>query len=551
MRDEYQKVSKKKEERIEELAKTVRVLQKTQEEKDQAMGNLKEKKELMQARLDLLEKNLDEQTKMAKDGHERADSTTKAYQEIAHLFGAENNLCSTFLATKFVREKLEDHRKTEHELSKEKNNLAEEKSKYEKEKLEKEQAVKERDTLSKTCNELKQKLTEVRHELLTVTRELRCLMVNNEHILQEQERCNDTMKSKDSTLKDLREKIEKLEKAKAAMASVESEAIGKWEKERERLENEAAGMRAALENKNDCETTHLSQTITSMEHDMQKQHEWVDMCKELGKLLDVDIDLKKGPESANKLYREVETMVELKASLKKDIKSAKSHIHELKCAAIVASQGGHHHGGSHHIVTQPSHVSHSQGEDSSHLHYLKAELRRSTEAMASAQERFCKFKESVAKALKFGKRASKVDATSILARINNLVMRVATPLDSKFDSVLHVGGRCCARSKTTTRLTGDHSKTARVLEKVQKKFRAALETIEAQDMWISVLQAKLEGSDCEQNEWNVKHCRARDSMMACKGELLDDLVDCEEERLNSSVKMGKYYTHLGKVPKTY
>jgi len=431
------------------------------------------------------------------------------------------------------------------------------KSKGEKDKLDKEQAIKERDASQKSVDELKQKLTEVRHELLSVTRELRCVMVNNEHVLEEKSRADDTIKDLNETIKTLRKDIEDLAKAKAAMAAVETTAVAKWEKERDRLESEMSGMRAALENKNDCETAHLSKTISKLEAELQRQHEWEDMCKELASLLDIgksDFDVKKAPESANKLYREVEGMVEEVARLKKEVKKAKATIDELKSAHMVASMGASMGGGMGGGMACPPPCSGQRGfeadTDSSHLNYLKCELRRSTEAMASAQEKFSRFKESVAKALKFGKRSSKVDAASILSRINNLVTRIACPLDSKFDSVLHIGGRCCSKSKTTARLTGDHARTGRTLEKIQKKLRAALETIEAQDMWVSVLQAKLEGKT-EVNDWGTKSCRARDNMQNAKVVLLEDLVECEEERLSASLKAAQYYSHMGKAPRAY
>merc|ERR1719313_1746523 len=120
--------------------------------------------------------------------------------------------------------------------------------------------------------------------------------------------------------------------------------------------------------------------------------------------------------------------------------------------------------------------------------YLKQAVRKATEAMAKAKHDLNDFKEAVAKALKFGNRARKVDVRTILARVNNLVSRAGVPLDGRFDALLEDSKRGNTGKLSTAKQA---TQTEKKLEKVQKKLRDALQTIEAQDMWIAVLQTKV------------------------------------------------------------
>jgi hypothetical protein len=105
-------------------------------------------------------------------------------------------------------------------------------------------------------------------------------------------------------------------------------------------------------------------------------------------------------------------------------------------------------------------------------------------------------------------QARKVDMTTVLTRIHNLVSRAVAPLDGRFDDCLAHPCKVASLSSSSSRarISGSSSrggnkpcqtepKLVKKIEQVQKKLLAALQTIEAQDMWISVLQQNADGED--------------------------------------------------------
>lgn len=300
---------------------------------------------------------------------------------------------------------------------------------------------------------------------------------------------------------------------------IESKAVRQWEAERDELEQQMVDLQASLEAKNECEVEHLVGKIATLEKENREQHEWVDMCKEVSKLFKMDKDFNNDPQTVNKLYRKVEGTIEDAAAMKADYDEMESE--RIRLQKLQKSFGaGHSNTGGILALNQGANTLASftggagGGGGDSKTEYLKQELRRSTEAMASSKRRFDDFKEAIAKALKFAGRARKVDQTTILARITNLVGRAVAPLDARFDDLLAhpcskqsgkaaKGGKAGHRTKAGEKGCASDPKLVKQLERVQKKLRSALETIEAQDMWISVMQAKL-GSGEEDGQGGLR-----------------------------------------------
>lgn len=169
----------------------------------------------------------------------------------------------------------------------------------------------------------------------------------------------------------------------------------------------------------------------------------------------------------------------------------------------------------HNMDIVPS-TSYTQTGKTTEIEYLKTELRRSTEAMARAKKKFDDLKETIAKALGFRNRAKKVDATTLLARINQIMTNA--PMDERFDSLF------IAPSKVKASKTSSKDPKDKLLEKLQKKLRQALETIESQDMWINVLQAKVKGRETT-NELQGENYQLRETLENVRSHLLHESSD--------------------------
>lgn len=237
------------------------------------------------------------------------------------------------------------------------------------------------------------------------------------------------------------------------------------------------------------------------------------MCKELARLLDVDFR-QSSPQSANLLYRKVEGLVEDERKLRRSQESMKLELEHYKKHNRIAPNVTSSlplYRTTDDIIPAGTQSSSAVAE----MEFLKSELRKSTEAMARAKKQYNDFKEAVAKSLKFGTRARRVDMGTILARVNSLMANA--PTDPRFDHLLQ------NPSKLKDKTGGRHGKDAKdkLLEKVQKKLRAALETIESQDMWIAVLQAKI-GETEMTGSLQAENIHLRDALSSMKHHLHHD-----------------------------
>jgi DNA repair exonuclease SbcCD ATPase subunit len=530
----FEKETGLKQDRVEEAHKLSRTLQNTLADKEKEISTLRSDLAHRQKLLEETGKSLKTAEDLAKGQTDRADTMAAEYRQVAELFGAREMLSTTFLATRHIREKLDEHSKTTHALAKAKAEIGTAESKLTSTQIDLDGVKKERDDLKSVVKEKDENLTRVREDLLNATRELRGLMIANEHVLQDKLRCDKTIENGDKKAKEQAKMIEVFEKAKGDTMKIESDAVRKWEAERDALEQSLVDLQASMEAKNECEIQHMVRKLDGLEKENREQNEWVDMCKELGKLWKIDVT--NDPACVNKIYRKVEGAVEEAAALKAEhnaLEDEQMRTDRLRggmrgthrdtgTLALKESQnylpivptlaGGHGGGGGS-----------GGGAPGSKVEYLMAELRRSTESMASTKRHFDDFKESVAKALKFAGRARKVDTTTILARITNLVSRAVAPLDARFDDLLT--HPCAIKGKhskhSSTKPCVSDPKVVKQLETVQKKLRSALETIEAQDMWISVMQAKLGGGE-EDTGLKAENHELRSQLDSVRHHLLRD-----------------------------
>jgi len=288
--------------------------------------------------------------------------------------------------------------------------------------------------------------------------------------------------------------------------------------ERRLRECETQELVRGLECTKENEISQLTQKINRLKEQLKTKHEWVDMGREIGKLVKIkDVDetdlakissiFKKVVEAIDEATTQKRNVVELEHQiemLKHQVNcgtSARSHSFKNTLldrsgypASLQQSLPPQYSSGLLHHSVHGSELSSEAGdiESAQMSDYLKMSVRKATEAMAKAKHNLHDFREAVAKALKFGNRARKVDERTILARINNLVSRSGVPLDGRFDALLEEPKRSKTGKLSTAK---EASKIEKKLEKVQKKLRDALQTIEAQDMWIAVLQTKSGDSD--------------------------------------------------------
>ena len=541
----FEKETGLKQDRVEEAHKLSRKLQNTLADKEKEISELRSDLAHRQKLLEETGKSLKTAEELAASQTDRADSMAAEYREVAELFGAGQLLSTTFLATKHIREKLEDHSKTKHDLEKVKAEKKTGESKLASVKIDLEGVSRERDDLKSIVKSKDENLTRVREDLLNATRELRGLMIANEHVLQDKLRSDETIKANEKAAKKLNEAIEDLESAKKDTMRIESDAVRKWEAERDELEQQLVDLQASLEAKNECEVEHMARKIGGLEKENREQNEWVDMCKEIAKLFGLDKEFKTGdPQMVNKIYRKVEGTVEDAAAMKADygeLEAERQRIEKLRRSLPAGGMGMGTNGPLLALNQGPSSSSFAGlggvgggvgssgggggGGGGGKTDYLKQELRRSTEAMAQSKRRFDDFKEAVAKALKFAGRARKVDQTTILARITNLVGRAVAPLDARFDDLLahpckaHKSSSKSGYRSSSQKPCQTDPKTVKQLERVQKKLRSALETIEAQDMWISVMQAKL-GNGEEDTGLKSENHELRAQLDSVRGMLL-------------------------------
>jgi hydroxypyruvate isomerase len=254
--------------------------------------------------------------------------------------------------------------------------------------------------------------------------------------------------------------VDELEQAKSDTASVEIEAVRAWEKERTSLEQQLCDATAALEAKNECEVQQMDKRCRRLEEKVREANEWVDMGKELYETVFKLDGFAKDPHCVNKLYRKVTALSEDHSQLVVDFESLETdhaRLERLQAASAVAVRtastsgcprcagGGLGGGTTHNVRTTADRIfdkldrnadgvvtrgemrgfvagagggvsavdrlldAGGAGADISagKAEYLAGELRRSTQAMASAKRKFDDFKEAVAKALKFGKKVGR------------------------------------------------------------------------------------------------------------------------------------------------
>jgi len=313
----FEKETGLKQDRVEEAHKLSRTLQNTLADKEKEISELRSDLAHRQKLLEETAKSLKTTEDLAASQTDRADSMAAEYREVAELFGAGQLLSTTFLATKHIREKLDDHSKTKHALEKVKAEKTTCESKLAAVEIDLEGRTRERDDLKSIVKSKDENLTRVREDLLNATRELRSLMIANEHILQDKIRADETIKVHDERAKELNKTISEFESAKKDTMKIESDAVRKWEAERDELEQQLVDLQASLEAKNECEVEHMARKIGGLEKENREQNEWVDMCKEIAKLFGLEKEFKASdPQMVNKIYRKVEGTVEDAAAMK-------------------------------------------------------------------------------------------------------------------------------------------------------------------------------------------------------------------------------------------
>lgn len=494
----------------------IKNLEATINEKEKELARLKSELEFKNRQVEDADK-YNKSLCAAKDEFEsKAIKYQKEYQSIAEMFGADLLTSTSFMSIRLIQEKLENHRKASHELVKAKEEVKDEQAKLKKAEAAKDAMETDRNRFEKAYQATEHKLAHTQREFLNTVKELQALMVSKDLDTKQILGLTGRIEELEKKLKKKDESIADLEKEKVDMKTVESEAVTAWDDERRLRECETQELVRGLECTKEHEISQLVQKIDRLKEQLKAKHEWVDMGREIGKLVKVkDVD-ESDLAKISSIFKKVVEAIDEATSQKRHVIELEHQIemlkHQVNCGASAKPRSftSSLHGNSGFptslqqslppqyssgLLQQTSHSMHGSElsfeagdvESAQMSDYLKKSVRKATEAMAKAKHDLHDFREAVAKALKFGNRARKVDVRTILARVNNLVSRAGVPLDGRFDALLEEPKKGKTGKPSTAK---EAIKIEKKLEKVQKKLRDALQTIEAQDMWIAVLQTK-------------------------------------------------------------
>lgn len=264
----------------------------------------------------------------------------------------------------------------------------------------------------------------------------------------------------------------------------------------------------------------------NLERDAEDQSKFATLGGDLAKLLKVDAS-GSAAATANDIYRCVQAFVEKEVEEKRHPRrkelmdtnwgshdshySVTSHIRDrspgrtgrhsptrrhVRSAYEHDLDGDYRHHHSHHHGSSGNH--HSGGDEQRETEmasWLKDELRRSEERHARSKRESEKFLREVANALKFSQvEGTKLDGSLLIMRIKKLIAGGST-LTKKATTSYTTGSPKGVRTGhrgygTAAGISQDSTKQDKLFERLQKKFRVALQTIESLEELVDWLKAK-------------------------------------------------------------